>query len=133
MSALSNIPKHAVVPLGQWRLSDLRKAAEQADQRVLQADVAGACEKTKLLHQLAQGFSLPAHFGHNLDALYDSITDLEPLDDASQPGFVVVLENLPGAKHPEVREAILDVFREAGDFFFDRDIAFRVFYSVSSA
>jgi RNAse (barnase) inhibitor barstar len=133
MSALSNIPKHAVLPLGQWRMPDLRKAAAQADQRLLEADVHGVAAKADILNQLAHSFLLPKHFGNNLDALYDCITDMQPLDDSSHPGFIVVLENLPGPKHSDVREAILDVFREAGDFFFDRNIAFRVFYSVASA
>ena len=77
-------------------------------------------------------FSLPAHFGHNLDALYDCVTDLRPRGEAEQPGFLVILENLPdtAAFGREQRDALLDVFRDAADFFFDRKTAFRVLYSV---
>jgi hypothetical protein len=48
---------------------------------------------------------------------------------------VVVLENLPStaAFGSKERDALLDVFREAADYFYDRDCAFRVFYSVARA
>ena len=31
---------------------------------------------------------------------------------------------------PDERDVLLDVFRDAADFFFDHQTAFRVFYSV---
>ena len=67
-----------------------------------------------------------------MDALYDCITDLKPLSDAEQPGFVVILKNMPDAASlsTEDRAALLDIFRDAAEFFFDRDTAFRMFYSV---
>jgi hypothetical protein len=49
----------------------------------------------------------------------------------TQPGFVVVLEQLPdNAKFDrESREQLLDVFRDAADFWAERKIPFRCFYS----
>jgi RNAse (barnase) inhibitor barstar len=132
MSAFSNIPAQAVLPLGAYDLDELQKSARRADQRLLHVDLAGAQGKTEVLDRIAAAFELPAHFGRNLDALYDCVTDLRPLPEADQPGFVVVLENLPGGNGQvgQARDAVLDVFRDAADFFFDRETAFRVFYSV---
>ena len=135
MSAFSNTPPHAVLPLGAYDFDELRKSARRADQRLLHADLAGAHDKRAVLDTLAAAFALPKHFGRNLDALYDCITDLKPALEAEQPGFVVVLENLPSTEAfgSKERDALLDVFREAAEYFYDRDCAFRVFYSVARA
>lgn len=129
MSAFSNIPPQAVLPLGAYDLAELRRSAQRADQRLLHADFSGVEDKAGVMDELARAFALPKHFGRNLDALYDCVTDLVPPAEADQPGFVVILESLPGAGDLD-RDALLDVFRDAADFFFDKGTAFRVFYSV---
>lgn len=133
MSAFSNIPPHAVLPLGAYDLEDLRKCAVRADQRLLHADLSASATKPEVLAEIARVFALPPHFGGNLDALYDCVTDLAPLPEAEQPGFVVILEKLPnGPGFPQDdRDALLDVFRDAADYYFDHDTAFRVFYSTA--
>jgi RNAse (barnase) inhibitor barstar len=135
MSALSNLPAQAVLPLGEYRLADLERQAAAAEQRWLHADCAQATDKAGVMAALARGFSLPAYFGANLDALYDCLTDLEPLPDARHPGLVLVVEGLPDGPgfDPEQRDALLDVFRDAADDFVDRQVAFRVFYSLRAA
>ena len=132
MTAFSNIPAHAVLPLGAYDLDELRKAAARADQRLLHANLGQSGSKADVLAALAKAFSLPKHFGGNLDALYDCVTDLKPAPDADHPGFVVILENVPECAGFGVdeRNALLDVFRDAAEFYFDRETAFRVFYSV---
>lgn len=132
MSALSNIPRHAVLPLGAYDKNGLIRAALQTDQTLLQCDCTAADSKAAVLAALGEGLHLPSHFGRNLDALYDCLTDLEPSEEASKPGFVLLVENLPDASQfpAEERSALLDVFRDAADFFYDHDAAFRVFYSV---
>lgn len=132
MSAFSNTPPQAVLPLGAYDLDELRKAATRADQRVLYADLGKAHSKDEVLDTIAREFHLPKHFGRNLDALYDCVTDMKPLPEAEQPGFVVILQNVPDCKGfaSDDRDGLLDVFRDAADFYFDRDTAFRVFYSV---
>ncbi len=131
MTAFSNLPPQAVLPLGAYDLAELRRQARLADQRLLEADLDGCADKEQAMGTLARAFDLPGHFGRNLDALYDCITDLEPVADADRPGFVVILENLPAQGRDGFdRDVLLDVFRDAADFFFDRGTAFRVFYSV---
>jgi RNAse (barnase) inhibitor barstar len=133
MGALSNIPPHAVLPLGAYDGESMKRAAVRADQSLLVVDFAGAADREGVMSAIAEAFSLPEHFGRNLDALYDCVTDLEPLPDADPPGFLVILQNLPDTEAfgSEQRKALLDVFRDAADFFYDRDTAFRVFYSVA--
>ena len=135
MSAFTNTPPQAVLPLGAYDLDELRKCAVRADQRLLDVDLSTSRTRPEVLAEIGRAFALPAHFGGNLDALYDCLTDLKPLPEAEQPGFVVILQNVPGggALSAEDRDGLLDVFRDAADYYFDHDTAFRVFYSVAAA
>ena len=79
-------------------------------------------------------FTLPSHFGKNFDALYDCMTD--PLHKSGpQPGFIVVLEQIPTNLKfdKEAREQLLDIFRDTADYWGDRKVPFRCFYSFSVA
>lgn len=132
MTALSNISPHAMLPLAAYDEASLRRAATLADQRTLSVDLGGLLDREAVFAAIGQAFELPAYFGGNLDALYDCLTDLvAPPADA--PGFLVMLRDLPDTSGfgRNERDALLDVFREAADYFFEQDVAFRVFYSVA--
>jgi RNAse (barnase) inhibitor barstar len=133
MSTLSNIPLQALLPLSAYELTDLEKEAGKTHQVFLLADCAAEKDKDAVLNQIAKAFSFPSYFGCNLDALYDCVTDLEPNEKATQPGFVVVLQSLPVTARFDTaeRNRLLDVFRDAADFFSDQNVAFRVFYSTA--
>ncbi|MEI7447258.1 MAG: barstar family protein [Burkholderiales bacterium] len=133
MTALASLPPQAVLPLGRRRVETLRRAAQTAGHRWLHADCAGAADKAGTMAALAAGLALPDWFGANLDALYDCLTDLEPLPDAPAPGLVLVVEHLPASPGlpDDEREALLDVFRDAADRFAERGVAFRTFWSLS--
>ncbi|MDO4233263.1 MAG: barstar family protein, partial [Lautropia sp.] len=120
------------LPLGAYDRSGLIRAAQQTDQRLLDCDCSGAGSKAEVLAALGTGLQLPDYYGKNLDALYDCLTDLAPSPEASKPGFVLLIENLPDTNQlpADDRDSLLDVFRDAADFFYDNDVAFRVFYSV---
>jgi hypothetical protein len=67
-----------------------------------------------------------------LGNLLDSLTTL--IDRSGpQPGFVIVLEGLPCTHKfdKEARETLLDVFRDAVEFWADRRVSCRVFYSFA--
>jgi RNAse (barnase) inhibitor barstar len=130
MSSFRNIPKHAVLPLDTYNLEQLTRSAEGADQRLLICDLSAATDKAEVFAKLGTDFKLPSHFGKNLDALFDCMTELKP-PKSDDPGFVVVLQGIPETKGFKAvdREALLDVMRDAADFFFDQECAFRVFYS----
>lgn len=134
-AALGSLPTQAVLPLGARRVDALRRAADRAGQRFLRADCASARDKAGTMAALAAGFGFPDWFGANLDALYDCLTDLEPLPDAKQPGLVLVVEGLPASPGlpDDDLEALLDTFRDAADRFGEGGVAFRVFWSVSAA
>ena len=106
------------------------REAQDAGQHFLYANLSEAESKQDVLEGIAQSFLFPAHFGKNLDALYDCMTDLVHKSGA-QPGFVVVLEQLPDNLRfdREAREQLLDVFRDAADYWADRKVQFRCFYS----
>jgi RNAse (barnase) inhibitor barstar len=132
MSALSNIAAHAVLPLGAYRLDELQRSASHADQIWLECDCSASKSKTDVLAEIGKSFKLPKHYGKNLDALFDCLTELKPQPEAGHPGFVVVLKNLPNSKEfdADARDSLLDVFRDAADHFYDEKVAFRVFYSI---
>lgn len=128
------LPVPVVAPLGGLKVDALRDEANARSLRWLHADCAGARGKTAIMLALGRGFGLPAHYGGNLDALYDCLTDLEPLPDAPEPGLLIVLENIREARgfDAEQIESLLDVFRDAGDHFRDRGVGFRAYYSLSA-
>jgi RNAse (barnase) inhibitor barstar len=113
-----------------YRVDELLGSAQELNQHFLYANLAQAQSKQEVLEGIAQAFLFPAHFGKNLDALYDCMTDLVHKA-GTQPGFVVVLEQLPDNPRfdRETREQLLDAFRDAADFWAERKVPFRCFYS----
>ena len=130
MMPLHTVRPNIVQAIRAFRVEDLKLAAQDLGQHFLYANLASAQSKQEVLEGIAEAFLFPAHFGKNLDALFDCMTDLVHKS-GSQPGFVVVLEQLPdNAKFDrEAREQLLDVFRDAADFWGERKIPFRCFYS----
>jgi RNAse (barnase) inhibitor barstar len=128
---LQTVRPNIVQSIRAFRVEDLMQAAQGAEQHFLYANLTAAQSKQDVLEGIAQAFMFPAHFGKNLDALYDCMTDLVHKSGA-QPGFVVVLEQLPDNPRfdREAREQLLDVFRDAAVFWAERKIPFRCFYSL---
>ena len=127
---LRTVRPNIVQSIRAFRVQDLQDAAQSLGQHFLYANLANAQSKQDVLDLIAQQFTFPSHFGKNFDALYDCMTD--PLHKSGpQPGFVVVLEQIPAnAKFDkEAREQLLDIFRDAADYWADRKIPFRCFYS----
>src|SRR5262245_41115640 len=118
---LQTVRPNIVQSIRAYRVEDLMVAAEAAGQHFLYADLSGAQSKQEVLDKIAESFLFPNHFGKNLDALYDCMTDLVHKAGA-QPGFVVVLEQLPDNPRfdREAREQLLDVFCDADDFWAER-------------
>ena len=131
---LQTVRPNIVQAIRAYRVEDLMQAAESAGQHFLYASLLDAQSKQDVLDKIAESFLFPTHFGKNLDALYDCMTDLVHRAGA-QPGFVVVLEQLPDNPRfdREAREQLLDVFRDTADFWAERRIAFRCFYSFAVA
>ena len=127
---LRNVRNNIVQSIRAFRVEDLQNAASRLGHHFLYANLAQAQSKQDVLDMIAAQFTFPSHFGKNFDALYDCMTD--PLHKSGpQPGFIVVLEQIPAhAKFDkEAREQLLDIFRDASDYWGDRKIPFRCFYS----
>lgn len=127
---LETVRPNIVQSIRAYRVDDLMKAAQRSEQHFLYANLGDAQTKQDVLEGIAGAFLFPAHFGKNFDALYDCMTDLVHKS-GQQPGFVVVLEQLPDNPRfdREAREQLLDVFRDAADFWAERKVPFRCFYS----
>jgi RNAse (barnase) inhibitor barstar len=127
---LKGVRSNIVQSIRAFRVQELQDAASALGQHFLYANLANAQSKQDVLDLIAQQFTLPAHFGKNFDALYDCMTD--PVHKSGpQPGFIVVLEQIPAnAKFDkEAREQLLDIFRDTADYWAERKIPFRCFYS----
>ena len=131
---LKGVRSNIVQSIRAHRVSDLQEAAQSLGHHFLYANLGDAQSKQDVLDMIGAQFTLPTHFGKNFDALYDCMTD--PLRKSGpQPGFIVVLEQIPTniKFDKEAREQLLDIFRDTADYWADRKIPFRCFYSFAVA
>jgi RNAse (barnase) inhibitor barstar len=127
---LRTVRPNIVQSIRAFRVQDLQEAATELGHHFLYANLASAQSKQDVLDMIAAQYTFPSHFGKNFDALYDCMTDLVHKS-GQQPGFIVVLEHIPANVKfdKEAREQLLDIFRDAADYWADRSIPFRCFYS----
>lgn len=127
---LRTVRTNIVQSIRAFRVHDLQEAARGLGHHFLYANLANAQSKQDVLDLIGQQFMLPTQVGKNFDALYDSLTD-PVYKSGPQPGFISVLEHIPAnAKFDkEAREQLLDIFRDTADYWGDRKIPFRCFYS----
>jgi RNAse (barnase) inhibitor barstar len=131
---LRTVKTNIVQSIRAFRVPDLQEAAQGLGHHFLYVNLAQAQSKQDILDIISKEFNLAATASKNFDSLYDGMTD--PLHKSGpQPGFILVLEHIPAhAKFDkEAREQLLDIFREAADYWSDRKVAFRCFYSFSVA
>ncbi len=127
---LRTVRPNIVQSIRAFRVADLQEAAQGLGHHFLYANLANAQTKQDVLDLIGQQFTLPTTSGKNFDSLYDSMTD--PVHKSGvQPGFIVVLEHIPANTKfdKEAREQLLDIFRDTADYWGDRKIPFRCFYS----
>ena len=127
---LRTVRNNIVQSIRAFTVNQLQDTAKELGQHFLYANLAMAQSKQDVLDLVSAQFSLPAHFGNNFDALYDCLTD-PVYKSGPQVGFIVVLEHIPANVKfdKEAREQLLDIFRDAADYWGDRKIPFRCFYS----
>jgi RNAse (barnase) inhibitor barstar len=123
------LPLQTVRALRGIEREALRTWASRRSQRLIEVALDGCSGKSEVLQAIARAFELPSWFGMNLDALYDSLTDLPDIGAAA--GYVVLLDRLSRVRSldREQRAALLAVFRDAADTYVQRRIPFRVLYS----
>ena len=127
---LRTVRTNIVQSIRAVRVSDLQEAAQGLGHHFLYANLGSAQTKQDVLDLIGAQFTLATTSGKNFDSLYDSMTD--PVHKSGpQPGFIAVLEHIPAnAKFDkEAREQLLDIFRDTADYWGERKIPFRCFYS----
>jgi hypothetical protein len=131
---LNGVRSNIVQSIRAFRVKDLQEAAQALGHRFLYANLAVAQSRQEVLDLMNQQFMLSTQVSKNFESLYSGLTDPVHKSDL-QPGFVLVLEHIPAnAKFDkETREQLLDIFRDAADYWGDRKIPFRCFYSFSVA
>ncbi len=131
---LKRVKANIVQSIRAHSVEELQNAAQQLGHHFLYANLGTTQTKQDILDTIALQFTFPAHFGKNFDALYDCLTD--PIYKAGQQaGFILILEHIPVTSKfdKETREQLIDIFRDAADYWHDRKIPFRCFYSFAVA
>ena len=130
MSLLMRVPPNLVQSIRAFRVTELQEEAARLGQHFLYAHCADTLTKQQVCARIGENFFFPKPCSKNFDALRNCLTDTMAAAGA-QPGFIVVLEQLPNTQKfdKEARETLLDVFRDAAEFWGDRKVPFRVFYS----
>jgi len=130
MSLLMRVPPNLVQSIRAFRVTELQEEAVRLGQHFLYAHCADTLTKQQVCARIGENFYFPKPCSKNFDALRNCLT--ETIAGAgAQPGFIVVLEQLPNTQKfdKEARETLLDVFRDSAEFWGDRKVPFRVFYS----
>jgi hypothetical protein len=124
------VPPNLVQSIRAFRVVELQEEAARLEQHFLYAHCIAGATKQQVLGIIAESFLFPKGIGKNFDGLRETLTETM-FKAGKQTGFLVVLEQLPNTQKfdKEARETLLDVFRDAADYWADKKVPFRVFYS----
>ena len=130
-SLLASVPANLVQSIRAFRVGELQEEAGRLGQHFLYAHCIAGATKQQVLGIIAESFQFPKGIGKNFDGLRATLTDTMLQASGEHTGFLVVLEQLPNTQKfdKEARETLLDVFRDAADYWADKKVPFRVFYS----
>jgi RNAse (barnase) inhibitor barstar len=87
---LADAAQSGVFFVGDADLRTLEGSARDHGLAVSRVDLSGCTDKTGLMRRLADTLAFPASFGHNWDALADSLGDLSWLP---APGHVLLVDH----------------------------------------
>jgi len=127
---LEVVPANLVQSIRAYRVDDLLAEAVRLGQHFLYAYCGEATTRHQVLRTISEAFHFPRQLGKNCNMLKECLTS-RIHQCGQQRGFVIVLEQLPNTTRfdRDARETLLDVFRDAADFWAEKKVAFRVFYS----
>jgi RNAse (barnase) inhibitor barstar len=130
MSMLMRVPSNLVQSIRAYRVPELQEEAARLGHHFLYAHCANTLTKQQVCARIGENFYFPKPCSKNFDALRNCLTNTVS-EAGPQPGFLVVLEQLPNTQKfdKEARETLLDVFRDAAEFWAEKKVPFRVFYS----
>ncbi len=130
---LRSVRPNIVQSIRAFRTEELMEAASELGQHFVYANASQAYTKSEVLDSIAKAYHFTKQQAKNYDPLLDALTTL--IDKSGpQPGFVVVLEDLPCTLKfdKDARETLLDVFRDAAEYWSERRVPYRVFYSFAN-
>ncbi len=111
-----------------WRgaVEPLQAAAERAHLVFTACELGDAKDRAAVFGELDRKLRLPAHFGHNWDALADVLEDRDWLGKA---GRVIVLHGVAAYRkdHPNDWSTLEDILAEAAEFWKELHVPFWVF------
>jgi RNAse (barnase) inhibitor barstar len=127
---LMRVPSNLVQSIRAYRVPELQEEAARLGHHFLYAHCANTLTKQQVCARIGENFYFPKPCSKNFDALRNCLTNTVS-EAGPQPGFLVVLEQLPNTQKfdKEARETLLDVFRDAAEFWGEKKVPFRVFYS----
>ncbi|WP_229262733.1 barstar family protein [Duganella radicis] len=127
---LASVPPNLVQSIRAFRVTELQEEAARLGQHFLYAHPIAGATKQQVLGIISESFLFPKGVGKNFDGLRETLTETM-FKAGQQTGFLIVLEQLPNTQKfdKEARETLLDVFRDAADYWADKKVPFRVFYS----
>ena len=131
---LKGVRPNIVQGIRAWSRQELQAAAALLGHTFLQADLGNATCKQDTLDLLAAQCALPGPSAKSLEALARGLT--EDMPKLPTPlGFIVVIEQIPAHARfdKEAREQLLDIFRDAADYWAERKLPFRCFYTFAVA
>jgi RNAse (barnase) inhibitor barstar len=112
----------------EWKGGEepLRQAATNAHLKYALVDLGKAKDRASLFAELDRALKLPAHFGHNFDALADVLEDRDWLGKA---GIVIVFTHAQAYKteHPHEWNTLEELLSEGCEFWKERHLPFWVF------
>jgi RNAse (barnase) inhibitor barstar len=127
---LMRVPSNLVQSIRAYRVPELQEEAARLGHHFLYAHCANTLTRQQVCARIGENFYFPKPCSKNFDALRLCLTNTVA-EAGPQPGFLVVLEQLPNTQKfdKEARETLLDVFRDAAEFWAEKKVPFRVFYS----
>lgn len=127
---LAHVPANIVQSIRAFRVHALQEEALRLGHHFLYAHCGEDVTRQQVVTTIAQSFHFPSAVCKTVEELSSCLTK-QIFSAGPQPGFVMVLEQLPNTPRfdREARETLLDVFRDAADFWAGKKVPFRVFYS----
>lgn len=86
----------------------------------------------KFYRKIAKRFDFPEHFGNNMDALYDCLTDLSWIKQNKVKLFIKNIDGFLSKETEETKGHILEIFADAADNQLDDENSFEVISVLDS-
>jgi Barstar (barnase inhibitor) len=133
-NSLSHVKQNIVQSIRAFTTKELVQVAEQLGQHFLFANLATAQNKQEIIECLVTQFTLAKEMTKNFDVLQQNLTDVLNRS-GRQLGFIMILEHIPVSVKfdRDVREQLLDTFRDIAEYWSDKGVPCRVFYSFAVA